>query len=668
MSPWVRRLKHAIDWLAERMERRLFVVFLFLIILPIGALGYLSAQRNADSIERNTVTYLSQVSDKMISKLDDYIKDMEKISIIPSYVDQIMEGLKLSNRFYERDPLRQAGAATGVGGAGESGAGNAGEGGAVESGAGEGVLPSEELAMLQIRSRVESSIYFMNNIKQGTNTVYLFDRYGHSYYVLKNESVRSDLKEKYDLWQAAAHAGGGSPVLLSTQEVEGRAGAASAKRYVFTVVREIISTSYESLGMIAVDANIGVIENIVKDLDLVTHGTTLIVDNEERVIFDSEKKYLAQQLSRSELLERATGSAGSFHARVDGEPVLTIYKESPNTGWKILIAIPQRQLMTDADRNRNFTLSMSAAFIGVALFFSLALAFALTRPLRTLVRTMKEVQTGNLDAVFPVKRRDEIGLVGSAFNRMIVRVKSLVEDVYLEGQRKKEAELVALQNQINPHFIYNTLETIRMTAVIHDDAEVSAMAQLLGKLLRYGIGGGADTVPLSREFECLRMYVALLNYRYGNKFALTLPGEDTDGGMPVMKLLFQPIVENAVYHGLNEAVDRMHIRIAYRAEGDDRVFVVRDDGIGMTPEELDRLRRRLAVDANRSLGREDGSGGGGIGLRNVHERLRLSFGEAYGLGIDSSPGVGTEVTIRLPAGPAIRGEEAEVEHAQSSAG
>lgn len=661
MSPWVRGSKRLIDWLTERMERRLFVVFLCLIILPLGSLGYLSAQRYADSIERNTVAYLSQVSDKMISKLDDYMEDMKKISIIPSYVDPILEGLKMSNRFYESAPLEQGDRA---------------------GAAGEGILPSEELAKLQIRSQVENSIYFMNNIKQGTNTVYLFDRHGHSYYVLKNESVRSDLQEIYALWQAAAHAGGGSPVLLSTQEVEGRAGAASSKRYVFTVVREIISTSYESLGMIAVDANIGVIENIVKDLDLVTHGTTLIVDHEDRVVFDSEKKYLGQRLNRSELLEQAVGTEGSFHARVDGEPVLTIYKRSPQTGWKIVITIPERQLMMDAERNRNFTLAMSAAFIGVALLLSLGLTFALTRPLRSLVRTMKEVQTGNLDAVFPVKRRDEIGLVGSAFNRMIVRVKSLVEDVYLEGQRKKEAELVALQNQINPHFIYNTLETIRMTAVIHDDPEVSAMAQMLGKLLRYGIGAGEDTVPLYREFEYLRMYVALLNYRYGDKFVLELPEDDAIRDMPVMKLMFQPIVENAVYHGLDESAGRMHIRIEYRSEDGDRVFVVRDDGVGMRPDKLEELRRKLAGSPVRSsvrasegdgAGRGDGdgtSGGdrGGIGLRNVHERLKLSFGESYGIGIDSAPGAGTTVTIRLPAVPEKLAEEGAGEIGQSRLG
>ncbi|WP_123041177.1 cache domain-containing sensor histidine kinase [Cohnella candidum] len=617
MAPWLRGIARLIQWPAERMERRLFVVFLFLIILPIGALGYFSAQRYTNSIEKNTVTYMSQVSDKMISKLDDYMEDMKKISIIPSYVDQIKDGLKMSNRFYESRSMQDG-----------EGADNAEE----------GILPNEELILLKIRAQVESSIYFMNNIKSGTNTVYLFDRYGHSYYVLKNESVRSDLNTVYDTWQAAAHKAGGTPVLLSTQEVS---GVASSKRYVFTVVREIITTSYETIGMIAVDANIGVIENIVKDLDQATHGTTLIVDDAGRVIFDSEKKYLAQNLSRSDLLRQASGTEGSFHARVDGVPVLTIYKQSPNTGWKVLTTIPEKQLMQDAYRNRNFTLLTSVAIIVFALLISLVLTVALTRPLRSLVRIMREVQNGNMDVMFQVKRRDEIGLVGSAFNRMVARVKALIEDVYMAGQRKQEAELEALQNQINPHFIYNTLEAIRMTAVIHDDTEVSEMAQLLGKLLRYGIGTGSETVPLAREFEHLEMYVTLLNFRYGNKFSLSLPEEPVDLQMPVMKLLFQPIVENAVYHGLDETKPGMKIVISYRTEGPDHVFEVRDDGAGMSPEALAKLRSRLSETA-------PSSGNGGIGLRNVHERLKLLFGEAYGIGIESELGEGTAVSVRFP--------------------
>lgn len=618
MRGWRRGIGKRLISPLNRMEGKLFIVFLFLIILPIGVLSYISAERYSASIERNTVTYVSQISDKMISKLDDYMEDMKKISIIPSYLDEIKEGLKISNRYYESLPLQMNDADE-------------------LSDKASGVLSGEELQLLR---RIEGSIYFLNNIKStGSNSVYLFDRYGHYYFTTRSEGIRTDLKSVYEEWRALAYKTHGEPVLVSTQEVSGRSG----NRYVFSVVREIIDTNFESLGMIAVDANIDVIENIVKDLDSATHGTTLIVDNEGRVVFDSEKKYLAQNLQSSELLERASGTEGSFHTVIDGVPVLSIYGESHNTGWKIFISIPQDKLMGDATRIRNVTVLSAFAIIGFALLISMIFTFTLTKPLRSLVRLMKTVQTGNLEVTFPVRGRDEIGLVGSAFNRMIVRVKSLVDDVYLAGQRKNEAELEALQNQINPHFIYNTLESIRMTAVINDDTEVSDMTQLLGKLLRYSIGPGTETVPLAKELEHLEIYLHLLNYRYGNRFVLSLPDGGLDPQMPVMKLLFQPIVENAVYHGLDETKPLMTIRIAYEEVGADCLFKIADDGVGMDEATLRRLRGSLN-EPQRKLS----EGGRGIGLRNVHERLKLRFGESYGISIDSALGVGTQVSVRFP--------------------
>ncbi|WP_256756985.1 sensor histidine kinase [Cohnella sp. WQ 127256] len=600
-----------------RMEGKLFVVFLFLIILPIGVLSYISAERYTDSIERNTVTYVSQVSDLMISKLDDYMEDMKKISIIPSYLAEIKAGLKESNRIYESLSIESTDEQL------DPTTGRA------------ATLSNEQLELLR---RVEGSIYFLNNIKNGANTVYLFDRYGHSYFATKSGGVRSDLKSVYQDWRNLAYDAAGYPVLVSTQQVS---GSTSGSRYVFTIVREIIDTNYESLGLIAVDANIVVIENIVKDLDKATHGTTLIVDNNGQVVYDSEKKFIGQNMKSNDKLQ-ALGEEGSLHTKVDGKPVLSIYKQSSNTGWKIYITIPEQKLMGEALRIRAFTLVSAISIIGFALLISLIFTFTLTKPLRSLVRMMKVVQTGNLDVTFPVRSRDEMGLVGNAFNRMIIRVKSLVEDVYMAGQRKKEAELEALQNQINPHFIYNTLESIRMTAVMNDDVEVSDMTQLLGKLLRYGMGTGTETVALSRELEHLDMYMQLLNYRYGNRFVLGISNV-TDMNLPVMKLLFQPIVENAVYHGMDESKSSMTINLSYEEEGMDHLFTIKDDGVGMSDANLKHLRQRLNEPKDSHV-----NNGRGIGLRNVHERLKLLFGEGYGIRIMSKQGVGTEVTVRLP--------------------
>lgn len=597
------------DW---RMEKKLLVVFVFLVVLPIAVLSYISSSRYSQSIEKNTITYVSELSDKMMVKLDDYIEDVKQISIIPSYLDVIKSGLQMSNQFYESWP-NYIGTSK------------------------PGVISDEARMQLDIQNKIGSSIYFINTIKKGTNTVYVFDRYGHVYSAMKNNSVRTDLSVVYDDWKERAESGNGAPILVSTQEVP---DFNANKRYVFTIVREIMGSNFISLGMIAIDANISVIENIVKDLDKATQGTTLIVDKDNQVIFDSQKRYLSQNLSSTDLVVKASETEGSFNTKINGEEELTIYRQSPETGWKVFITIPQKKLMADAVKTRNYTIALTIGIVCFAMMISFILIFALTRPLRSLVRLMKQVQSGNFQVVFPVRRRDEVGMVGNAFNRMIMHVGKLIDDIHEIEQRKKEVELESLQHQINPHFIYNTLESIRMTAVLHDDTEVEDMSMLLGKLIRYSIHQGQELVSIEQEWVQLQMYVQLLNYRYGNRFTLELPTEDFSDIITI-KLLFQPIVENSISHGLDEAVSNMRIVIGYEREGTDHVFTISDNGSGMDEQTLQRLRE--------SLDEVERSHGGGIGVRNVHERIKLRYGNGYGLKIDSILGKGTVVTVRLPA-------------------
>lgn len=403
-------------------------------------------------------------------------------------------------------------------------------------------------------------------------------------------------------------------MLVSTQEIDVSAGS---KQYMFTVVRDIIDKSYHSIGTIVVDANIGVIENIVTDLEETTHGTTFILDDNRTVIYDSEKKYLSRSMTDNAELAQVTGNECSFRLEVNGEQQLVVYRKSEQTGWLIMITVPEQQLMQDALKTRKITITAAVGVTSFALIISLILIYALTRPLRSIVHLMKQVQTGKLDVVFPVKRRDEASLIGISFNRMMARIKQLIDDIYAAEKRKKEAELERLQHQINPHFIYNTLETIRMTAVLHNDQEVGDMVQLLGQQLRYSIHAGSEVVEIKHEWEHVKAYIELLNYRYGERFVLTLPNDPAADSIRVMKLLFQPIIENAVNHGFDENKPILHLTIIYAKEGADHIFIVTDDGVGMSAEELARLRRML------DQVQFQGADSGGIGLRNVHERLRL---------------------------------------------
>jgi len=385
-------------------------------------------------------------------------------------------------------------------------------------------------------------------------------------------------------------------------------------------------------------------ENQVSELDKVTHGKSLIVDGNGQVIFDSDQKLLAANISNSALFKRATGNKGSFYAQVNGKEQLNIYSASPNTNWKVIISIPVDELTRDVKVTRNATLAATLIIVVLALIISIVLSFALTKPLTQMIQLMKKVQGGDLNVNFRVKRRDEIGLLGHQFNRMLARIRQLIQDIYRIEEQKKEAELQALQSQINPHFIYNTLESIRMTAELNDDVEAADMISILGKLLRYSTSDVTGRTTMSQELGYVRNFVELLNCRYPNRFLLQIDVPPELDDYSIIKLVFQPIIENAAYHGLDDNKAQMNLSIKCEVTETRLLFHIRDDGCGMDKETLEKLNAGLQSDKPPKKSNING----GIGLENVHHRVRLHYGEAYGIEVFSEPGRGTDVILSLP--------------------
>lgn len=615
---WLEPLHTAITLGNVRMERKLIIVFLFLIVLPMSLLSYWSYNEYSHSMESKTKAYVTAVSEQILNRLDNYISDMEQLSGLPAYVKDIRDNLREANRYY----------------------GNIGIAAPEPS----RYLTTQGM-QLAIQQKLEESILFLNHIKRSTVSVYVFDLFGNGYFNLKSSAgVRKDIWERYGEWKRLAEADPSRPVLISTQEVS---GVIQSKRYVFTVVRQILDAdSFEPLGLVAVDADFSFIEDIVKEMDNETKGSSLIVDSGDHVIYDSERQYLGVQVSDDPRVRQSNGGKGSFNLVDADKKFLCFYSQSEHTGWKLIVSVPEQELRKDARRTRDMTLISSMIITGFALTISVLLSFALTRPLRKMVRLMRQVQEGNLQVSFHVKYNDEIGRMGVQFNRMISRINELIAEVKLTNQRKRSAELAALQNQINPHFMYNTLEAIRMTAEMNGVDRVADMTFILSKMLRYSISSGSmEIVPLRQELEHLSHYMALLDFRYPGKFRMELEPLGEWEHAQVIKLLLQPIVENSVYHGMDGTNAVLTISIRHETVDDLLILSVSDDGIGMEAEKLRQLNESLR-DANRP--EVPVTNRRGIGLKNVNERLKLQYGDSFGLIIDSKPGKGTVVKIPLP--------------------
>ncbi|RKP56072.1 sensor histidine kinase [Cohnella endophytica] len=572
------------------MQQKLLIVFLSLVCLPVVMASYASSYYYTRSIKANTIAYATEITSKMMVKLDDYVTDLYNMSAMPLYNSDFLEWLA--------DP---------------------------------------NIELQKIKS-MDLYIENLNKIKPETMSVYVFDNFGNAYFNIKSLSKRNNLGEVKEEWAKIAEEGGGRPQLVSTREVS----TDKNSYYAFSVIRQLKQLSDMSpIGFIAFDTNITAINRQIQDVDQVTKGKTILVDEKNNVVFDSDNKLMTQDLSNDESIRKATSNIGSFPIEVEGKSYICAYAESALTKWKMFVYIPMEEATRQATLTRNITLLMTGLFVTVALLIAIAISYALTRPLSKIKTLMQEVQTGNLDVSFNQKYRDEVGLLGRHFNIMIHRVRDLLEEVKQTQSRKKEAEFAALQSQINPHFIYNTLEMIRMRAELNDDEEVADMTFTLGKLLRYGVNHEEQLVTVGQELEHLNNYMLLQNSRFSNKFQLINEIPGVDYGIPCIKLMFQPLVENAIHYAFKNRLEAGTIRLSVVHEGKDVVFTVADDGCGMDALKLGALRERMR--GNREL-----TGGKGIGLRNVNDRIKLQFGETYGLRVESRENEGTKITIRIP--------------------
>ncbi len=214
-----------------------------------------------------------------------------------------------------------------------------------------------------------------------------------------------------------------------------------------------------------------------------------------------------------------------------------------------------------------------------------------------------------------------------------------------------QALIAALQNQINPHFLYNTLESIRSKALLHDEEEIATMIETLALLFRYNVGRGKETASLSDELENVKNYIKIQNYRFRDKFVLEIDMsemEDVLDSYQIPPLTLQPLVENAIHHGLERKMDQGLIRIYCTLSQRELLIYVQDNGIGIPAETVDRIRQRIHETVGVPQRTSKGTDGSGIALNNVHQRLQILFGPQYGLELMSTPNIGTQICLSLP--------------------
>ena len=315
-------------------------------------------------------------------------------------------------------------------------------------------------------------------------------------------------------------------------------------------------------------------------------------------------------------------------------------------GWLELVMDTDVAFQKICNMQKIIYLFLGASML-VILAGSIFFSRRLTRPIQAMMKQMEKVETGDFDIELPVDSEDEIGVLSQHFNQMSVALKNYINKYYVAQIKQNEAEMTALKSQIYPHFLYNTLEVIRMTALEEKDGrKVSRMIEALAAQIRYMIGTVQDMVPVSKEIDIVKKYVYLLNCRISGNIRLDVYTNGYDK-IRVPKLILQPIVENAYVHGLKPRGGSGTVSIEITVDENVVEIMVMDDGVGMDEKTLESLHELMRIDAI-GIKREDSWQS--IGLKNVHDRIHYLYGDPFGVKITSQENIGTMIRIVMPHG------------------
>ncbi|WP_310829273.1 sensor histidine kinase [Paenibacillus pedocola] len=400
-------------------------------------------------------------------------------------------------------------------------------------------------------------------------------------------------------------------------------------------------------GILLIDFNFRTIDQLSRQVKLGKRGYAYILDSLGNIVYHPQQQLIYAGLKYENVEPVLAYSFRSYLDESTGEKRFITVRTLEETGWKIVgVAYYDEIVTTKRDLNQ-FLFWFLAAVILCAIAVSVFLSWLIASPIRKLERTVKQVGEGDLNTPINVSGAYEVEQLSRRFNLMLQRIRQLMDQIIYEQETKRKGELEVLQSQINPHFLYNTLNSVVRLAERGKNEEVITMIQSLSKFFRISLSKGNNIITVQEELDHIRHYLVIQSFRFKNKFRFEIKAQDEVLPFQTIKLILQPIVENALYHGIEMSPDEGLILIS--AELQDNLIVIRisDNGIGMSKETLHNILN----------GGSKSAGGSGVGVRNVNERIGLYYGREFGLAFESELEEGTTVTIIFPAIGQNEGQE-----------
>lgn len=602
----------ALSFYRKSIQTKMILSFMAVSLIPLALLGWLSYTWYANSLENRTAEYNAKLIRTFTADMDQFLLQVEQFSYT-AYQDNFQQLWKEGLKAEEFARIRN------------------------------------QLEMNQLFLRQEEFYNFRNIIRSVT----LLDDAGAVFYENK-ETVKADYRFDREPWFRSLQSGSSSDVLIGPYLTQPWLPASlipetagSVDDYSLTYIRKVsdLNRPQAALGYIMLHFSLKEVQKFLDPLMLDSSGSMVIADKDGNIVYDTKSDAIGQPISVG-LKQSAADRDGYTIAKENGKKMLVTSSALKNVNWVIYSKNDLAVLLSDSREMRTLTFLFVLGSLVLAFLAAQVLSTGLVTPIKRLKQAMVKVSQGYMSVQAGKLSQDEIGELGRYFNEMIGQIKYLIDQVYKAELHEREAKLSALQAQINPHFLYNTLETINSIAAVEGVPKVSEIARALSDMFRYSTRAGGIKVLVADEIRHIRNYLDIVSVRFEDKLSVRLDIPESLQIYKMIKLVFQPIVENAVFHGIETKRGKGLLEIEACKQQSDLLFVIRDDGMGMTEQQLAAIRRRLSDPS--SSGQHDGESGK-VGIKNVHDRIRFYYGDAYGISIDSVQGEGTQVTIRIPA-------------------
>ncbi|MBK5201459.1 MAG: sensor histidine kinase, partial [Spirochaetaceae bacterium] len=399
--------------------------------------------------------------------------------------------------------------------------------------------------------------------------------------------------------------------------------------------------------ILMIDMNFSLISEMIRSATLGTNGYLYILDNKAEIIYHPKQTLIYAGLFSEDTEAIEQQVFGTFVNKYKGRDRLTIIQTVNNSKWKLVGVVYLDELTKGMNKIIFFVILLTIILSLSSIIVTWFVTKKITAPIKLLEKEMDDFEFETSRLPYPIEGSTEVVALSKTYIQMIIRIRKLMGDIVTAQDLKRKSEFEALEAKINPHFLYNTLDSVIWLAEQGDTEDVVTLVQALSKLFRVSISSGHEIISIEEEIEHVSNYLLIQKMRYQNfDFEIDLPDELKN--CPTIKLIIQPIVENAIYHGIKYLVDPGFITIKIKSEDDKSILIsVADNGVGIDSDTIESL-----FDQEKRINNKE-SKSNGIGLSNVQERIKLAYGEEYGVSVESELDLGTTVFIKIPKQKAL---------------